>query len=191
MNAEALVAHYGLIAIGIGAMIEGETVVATGGLLAHRGLLPLGGVMASAALGTCLIDQLLFLLGRHQRGARIVRRVLDTPAFARTIALIERYPTGFVLIFRFLWGLRTVSPIALGTTALEWRRFTVLNIVAAVLWAVLVSLAGYLLSSGLTALGAELRTAAHYAVAILALAAGSITAGWLIRRWLRSRPGSA
>lgn len=184
MSIETLIARYGLFAIGIGAVIEGETVVATGGLLAHRGLLPLGGVMIAAALGSCIADQLLFFLGRRHRDSRLIRRITVAPAFARALALIERYPTAFVLVFRFLWGLRTVSPVALGTTSLAWRRFAALNIIAAILWGVIVSLAGYLLSSSLTALGAELRTIEHYALAILALAALGIGAGWLLRRRL-------
>ena len=187
MGIETLIARYGLIAIGIGAVIEGETVVATGGLLAHRGLLPLGGVMVAAAIGSCLADQLLFFLGRHHRDSRLLGRIIGTPAFARAMRLVERYPTAFVLVFRFLWGLRTVSPVALGTTGLAWRRFAALNIVAAIVWAVIVSLAGYLQSSSLSVLGVELRTIEHYALAIIALAASGISAGWLLRRWL-SKP---
>jgi membrane protein DedA with SNARE-associated domain len=184
MTIETLIARYGLIAIGVGAVIEGETVVATGGLLAHRGLLPLGGVIAVAALTSCLADQLLFFLGRHHRDNRLLRRIIAAPAFARALRLIERYPTAFVLLFRFLWGLRTVSPVALGTTSLAWRRFAALNVCAAILWAVIVSLAGYLLSSSLSALGAELRTIEHYALAVIALAALGFGAGWLLRRRL-------
>jgi membrane protein DedA with SNARE-associated domain len=184
MSLESLIARYGLLAIGLGAVIEGETVVATGGLLAHRGLLPLGGVMLAAAIGTCIADQGLFFLGRHHRDSRFVQRVSTAPGFARAMALVERYPTAFILMFRFLWGLRTVSPIALGTTRIAWGRFAALNIMAAIGWAVIVALAGYLLSSGLSRIGAEIRTIEHYALAILAIAVTTFATGWLLRRRL-------
>ena len=185
MSIASLIARYGLLAIGFGAVVEGETVVATGGLLAHRGLLPLGGVMIAAAIGTCLADQGLFFLGRHHRDSRIVKRVSSAAGFARAMALVERYPSAFILMFRFLWGLRTVSPIALGTTGIAWGRFAALNIIAAIVWAVIVSLAGYLLSSGLSKIGAEVRTIEHYALAILAIAATCLATGWLVRRRLK------
>jgi len=182
VSIESLIAHYGLITIGIGAVIEGETVVATGGLLAHQGLLPLGGVITAAAIGTCIADQGLFFLGRYHRDSRIVRRLSAAPGFARAMVLVERYPSTFVLMFRFLWGLRTVSPIALGTTRIAWGRFVLLNIIAAIGWAIIVSFAGYLLSSGLTQIGAEISTIEHYALIILGIATTSLVTGWLLRR---------
>lgn len=187
MALEAFIARYGLLAIGIGAVVEGETVVATGGLLAHRGLLPLGGVMFAAAIGSCIADQLLFLLGRYARDSRLVRRLMASPAYSRAMALVERYPSAFIFSFRFLWGLRTVSPVALGTTSLSWKRFALLNMAAASLWAVAVTLVGYLLSISISALGAEIRAVEHYAFAIVVLAALGISSGLMLRRWLLRR----
>ena len=52
----------------------------------------------------------------------------------------DRHPTLFVFAFRFLYGLRTVSPVAIGTTRLPTARFMALNGTAALVWATMLSL---------------------------------------------------
>ena len=144
MSLAALVARYGLVAVGLGAAFEGEAAVIAGGLLAHQGLVPLAGVMAVAAVGSFAADQGWFAVGRRFRTARWVTKARGTTAFGRAIAALERHPVGFVFAFRFLYGLRTVSPIAIGTSGVPARLFVTVNAVAAVVWAVLFSSIGYL-----------------------------------------------
>lgn len=143
MALEALIARYGLWAILGGAGIEGEAVVITGGILAHRGLLPLWGVAIAAAIGSCAIDQLWFLAGRYFRDYRWVRAIAAKPAFARVLRILERHPTRFIFSFRFIYGLRTVSPIAIGASAVPAKRFVPINMAAAALWGPLMAVIGY------------------------------------------------
>ena len=188
MTIEALIARFGIFAVFVGAAVEGETAVATGGLFAHRGLLALPLVIAAAAAGSFLADQVFFLVGRHYRHHPRLTRWTAKPAFARALRSIARHPTGFILVFRFLWGLRTVSPIAIGTTGIGWRRFAALNALAALLWASLVSMVGYSLAATLAGLGARLERVPHYLVAIVGLALFFAALGWwLRRRWRLSR----
>ena len=188
MTIEALIARFGIFAVFVGAAVEGETAVATGGLFAHRGLLALPFVIAAAAAGSFLADQVFFLVGRHYRHHPRLTRWTAKPAFARAIRSIAHHPTGFILVFRFLWGLRTVSPIAIGTTGIGWRRFAALNALAALLWASLVSMVGYSLAATLAGLGARLERVPHYLVAIVGLALFFVALGWWPRRhWRLSR----
>ena len=149
MSIETLVAQYGLIALFAGAGLEGETVVVTGGVLAHRDLVPLWGAAAAAAGGSFMADQIFFALGRRYRDHPRVRRVMARPAFARALSTLERHPVGFILAFRFLYGLRTVSPIAIGTSQLPFGRFAALNAVAAIAWASLFTGLGYAFGEGI------------------------------------------
>ena len=135
MSIEAIIAKYGLLALFLGAGIEGETVVVAGGLLAHRGLVSLPGAMVATAAGSFVADQLFFSAGRYFRGRAWVRRVSAKPVFARALGLLERYPIGFIFAFRFIYGFRTISPVAIGTTQVPTRLFVIINAVAAVVWA--------------------------------------------------------
>lgn len=143
MVIQGLIARYGLAAIFIGAGVEGETSVIAGGLFADKAYFPLWAAIAAAAAGSFAADQLFFMAGRHYREHRLVRRIIDKPAFAKAMHKLERNPTAFVLGFRFLYGLRTVSPMAVGTSHLKGRTFLLLNGVAAIIWAALFTGIGY------------------------------------------------
>lgn len=187
MTIELLIARYGLIALFFGAGIEGEASVITGGVFAHRGLISLPAAMATATLGSFAADQLLFLLGRRYRNLRWVRRFHERPTFARAIALIERYPSGFIFVFRFLYGLRTVSPVAIGTTKIAARRFLIINGLAALVWAVTFATVGYVFGHALEALIGRWLTPTNIAIgASVVVAIGVII--WLTRKARSSSP---
>lgn len=151
MTLEAVLSQYGLAALFLGAGIEGETVVVLGGVMVHRGLIAYPAAIAAAALGSCIADQIFFALGRRFRDHRYVRRVQQKAAFRRAIDVFEQRPVLFVFGFRFLYGLRTVSPIAIGTTALPASRFMAINALAAVVWATVFVTLGYLFGEGIEA----------------------------------------
>lgn len=152
LTIEALIARYGLAAIFIGAGIEGETSVLAGGLFAHEGMLSLPGAMLAAATGSFVADQAFFAAGRRFRNHRWVQRAQKKPAFAKALETLERYPIGFIFAFRFLYGLRTVSPIAIGTSHVPTRTFLWINATAAAVWAVLFTGLGYVFGTGLAEL---------------------------------------
>ncbi|MGF7149033.1 membrane protein DedA with SNARE-associated domain [Sphingomonas zeicaulis] len=180
---EALVARYGLIALFLGAGIEGETIVVLGGIMVHRGSLPLLPAIAAAAAGSCIADQIFFALGRRFRDHRFVRRIRDRHAFTRALTTFERHPTAFVFAFRFLYGLRTVSPVAIGTTTLPTARFMAVNAASALLWGAIFISAGYLFGRAIETTFGRIRPLEHVlipaAVLILVLAVG--------QRWWRRR----
>lgn len=182
MTIEPLLAHFGLLAICLGAGIEGEAVVATGGLLAHERLLPLGGVMIAAALGSFAADQFLFFLGRHYRGHRLVRAIASRPAFATVLGMVERHPRSFIFTFRFLYGLRTLSPIAIGTSSVPTRRFVTLNALAAIVWAVAITMIGYAFGHGVELLFGRMRHIEHVALAVGVMVALALAIAWVLRR---------
>jgi membrane protein DedA with SNARE-associated domain len=143
MVIQGLIARYGLAAIFIGAGVEGETSVIAGGVFAHKLFFPLWAAIAIAATGSFAADQLFFHAGRHYREHRLVRRVTGKPAYATAMRKLERHPTAFILGFRFLYGLRTVSPMAVGTSHVKARTFLLLNGIAATIWAGLFTGIGY------------------------------------------------
>jgi membrane protein DedA with SNARE-associated domain len=140
---EALIARYGLLAIFLGSGIEGEPFALAGGVLAHRHWLSLHAVMLAAIAGSCAIDQMWFHLSRNLRHAGLVQRIAARPAFRRSLALIERNPARFVLLFRFAYGLRAITAVAVGMSGMSTRLFIVLNIAAAIVWGILFTALGY------------------------------------------------
>jgi membrane protein DedA with SNARE-associated domain len=139
----AFVASYGYFAVFVGTLLEGETILIAAGFAAQLGLLDWPLVVLVAIAGGTLGDQLAFLLGRWKGDALIERFPALARRKLRIHSFLERYDFIFILTVRFLYGLRIAGPIILGSSRVPLLRFAVLNVVGAVLWAVLVSGAGY------------------------------------------------
>ncbi|ECF7066125.1 DedA family protein [Salmonella enterica subsp. enterica] len=144
MDINTLITHYGYAALVIGSMAEGETVTLLGGVAAHQGLLKFPLVAAAVALGGMMGDQLLYLLGRCF-GGKILRRF---PRYHTKIRhaqkMIQRHPYLFVIGTRFMYGFRVVGPLLIGASRLPPKIFLPLNIVGALIWALLFTTLGYL-----------------------------------------------
>ncbi|ULR42696.1 DedA family protein [Rhizobium sp. K102] len=187
MSIELLIENYGLLAIFLGAAFEGETAAFLGGVVAHRGLLPYWAAASAATAGSFAGDQFWFFAGRYAARWSLVRRLLERPALARVTRLLETYPTGFILAFRFLVGLRTISPVVIGTTGISTGKFVVLNAVAALVWGQLFTALGYLFGHGIQQTLGHLPLHRHLLIAVGAAAV--VAAAALVLRKMRMSAG--
>ncbi len=174
MSIEHLIEHYGIVAIFLGTAFEGETAAFLGGIISHRGLLTYWSASLMASAGSFAGDQMWFFAGRYAARWRVVRRLMETPTLAQVTSLLERYPTGFILAFRFLVGLRTISPIVIGTTRIATGKFVVLNAVAALIWGQLFTALGYLFGHGVEQILGRLPLHHHL---FIGLGAAAVVAG--------------
>jgi membrane protein DedA with SNARE-associated domain len=184
MEIGALLAQYGYAFVFVGALAEGESVLLLAGFAAHRGQLKLPEVMAIAFVASTLGDQFCFYLGRHHGQALLGRYPSLAGPVGRIRPMLQRHPNATVLSVRFLYGLRTVGPIALGALGalgiLRWR-FALLNMLSATLWAVAFCLLGYQFGNALQWLLVDLRSVEEglFGAALLAGVA------WAVWRRLR------
>lgn len=179
-----LIEHYGYLGVLIGTFLEGETVLILGGFAAHRGYLSLPGVVLCAFGGSLLSDQLLFYLGcRHSRFL-LRRRPHWEPRVARLKLSINRYRIPIILAFRFWYGLRMVTPFTLGMSKVRWPEFIVFNVIAAMLWAVVIGYVGYLFGHALQVFLGDLKSYETLIFSGLVLL-GALA--WGLRRWKNNR----
>ena len=186
---EEFLRQYGPIGIFLGAAFEGQTAVIVGGLLARQQILNLGLVLGCAAAGSAILDHLLFVAGRRFRTHRWVVRATRQAAFARALKFIERFPISYTLTFRFIFGLRVASPIAIGVSQVPTWRFTVLNILGAIIWATVFTVIGFVFGEAVQNLfGGD-----HHAGRWTLIAAGAIVLVvlliWGVRYLLGHRRG--
>ena len=142
----ALIQNYGdwiyLVAF-FWAALEGETFVIFAGLAAQRGYLNIFELIAAVGLGSFLGDQICFWLGRCY-GNRVLERFPKLQAGERlAITWLEKHAIGFILSYRFMYGVRNVSSIVIGMSHLTWQKFALWNAIAAFIWAVAFSNIGY------------------------------------------------
>jgi len=179
---QALLENYGYIAVFFGALLEGETVLIMAGFAAHRALLHFPWVVAIAAAGGFLGDQIFFALGRY-RGRQMLARFPSLQRHAaRVDDLINRQSTWLIVGVRFMYGLRVAGPVLIGMSQVSHMKFVTLNAIGAVIWAVVVAGAGYLFGQAVEMM---LRDAHRYELELLVGIAAVGVVVWTIRRLRR------
>ncbi len=128
-------------------LIPSETIVITAAILAAQGELAIWLLVPAVALGALVGDNLCYLLGR-QIGDPIADRLFsDEKGQARLTwaeEALRRRGTILIGVGRFIPGGRTATTFAAGTLEMPYRQFLVADAVAASLWALYVSMLGYL-----------------------------------------------
>ncbi|MGL5631379.1 MAG: DedA family protein [Azovibrio sp.] len=176
------IAEYGYLIVFVGTLLEGETVLLAAGFAIHQGMLDWRLTWMIAVTGATLGDQGYFLLGSW-KGTELIDRFPSLKArVIKVQELMERHHTLFILILRFLYGLRAAGPIILGAGKLPMARFSILNLIGAVIWASLGLGTGYIFGLTLETLLTHIR---HIEEVILA---GIVAAGILLWLW-HHRPG--
>jgi membrane protein DedA with SNARE-associated domain len=143
MSLEELIIQYGYLALFIGTFLEGETILLIAGYLAQDGFLDLPLVILFAFLGTFAGDQTFFFLGRFKGVDFLAKRPAWKRNTEKAFALLTRHQIAVILGFRFLYGIRNVTPFVIGASGLAPWRFFVLNFIGAATWAVAFGSIGY------------------------------------------------
>jgi membrane protein DedA with SNARE-associated domain len=130
------VQDWGYIAVFLGSLVEGESVIFIAGFFAHEGYLSLSKIILVSFVGTLFADQALYHVGRNYGNQIIDRYPSLRPRADKAFTLLRRYQNLFILSNRFIWGIRTISPIVIGTSGVSQLRYLILNVIAAVIWSV-------------------------------------------------------
>lgn len=171
--------------------LEGETFVIFAALAAKMGFLNIVGLFTAAWLGSFFGDQVFFWLGRVY-GKRILERFPKIkPKTDRVLKAIEKYDVIYIMSYRFMYGIRNISGVAIGLSQLSWKRFAVLNFIAAFIWAFAFCFVGYQFGSVIHHFGRRKSEVVSYTVHELTLTVlGLFVFIVLIRmgvRWFQSR----
>jgi len=184
VDPHALLHDYGYWTLLIWTFLEGETVVIIAGILAQQGYMDPKLIALCAFCGSCTSDQLMFLLGKY-KGRAVLERF---PRLARNAdraeRLIHKYETLLILGFRFVYGVRNITPIMLGINRVNHLKFLILNIIGAGVWALSFTYGGFFFGA---LFEQYMRGASH--MAFYVLVAATVIAGlvWYIRQRRRSK----
>jgi membrane protein DedA with SNARE-associated domain len=168
-----------------GIPLPGETTLFLGAFAAHDGKLSIVLVIAVAAAGAIIGDNLGYLFGR-----RLGRDFLERPgrfekhrreALVRGDEFFARHGSKAVFLGRWITGLRVWASWLAGITHLPWLTFLFWNALGGICWATSVGLAGYFAGHA-----AEKLIQRVGLVALIAFVVGA-AAGYLLYRRRRAR----
>jgi membrane protein DedA with SNARE-associated domain len=188
MDFSQLIPHSGAcfyLGVFVLTFLEGETIVLFAGFAAAQGLVDPWLLLIAAWLGSFSGDQLYFWLARRYGTGLLDRYPRWRHGVDQALSWLKRYDAGFILAFRFIYGVRNISSFALGLSPVRGNRFLALNFVAAGLWAVSFVAVGYFLGHAFRAVLGDL--VQSFSLVMLAAFVAISVGVWAVHRWQKRR----
>jgi membrane protein DedA with SNARE-associated domain len=181
-----LVLLFGLVAMeSAGIPLPGETALVAAAVLASQGHYSIVAVIAVAATGAIVGDNVGYWIGREGGRALLERTPFVRDYFERVLPPAERFfkRHGSKTIFfaRFFAVLRVTAAWVAGISRMHWWRFFLWNAAGGIVWALLVGLVAYEL--GHAAADAINRYGLYAGIAIVLL----LVAGFLVFKFWGKR----
>ena len=176
----AWIDRYGIWAVLVGTMLEGETAMILAGYAVSQGYLHALPIWLAGAIGGTVADNLYYTLGcwfgpgliGRFRGLRRLR--------ARAVLFLRRRGRATAFLVRFAYGMRIALPMTMGAARFRWPVFVLFNGLGAVLFSALYLVLGYLFGATLESLLGRLR---GYEVWIVLGVLGLAVIVWGVREW--------
>ncbi len=140
--------HYLVYAVVmIWTFLEGETFIIVLGYLAQEGTyhINIWLVMLFALMGSFIGDQFYFYIGRRYGQPLLARWPGMEKKVEWAFHMVRDHQTLFILSFRFIYGVRNISPFVIGMSGVSRLKYFILNFIAAAVWANAFAWGGYFL----------------------------------------------
>lgn len=161
---EEFIKEWGYIALFLYSFGGGFVGLVVAGVLSYAGDLNIVVSIMVAASSNFLGDQFLFYMARTNKmyANETMRKYGRKVALAHL--LMRRYGSTVVFIQKYIYGIKTLIPLAMGLTKYSFKKFTLFNALATIVWALIVGYASYLMGEIILTYAEEYK---YYGVAIL------------------------
>jgi membrane-associated protein len=131
-----------------GFFFPGDSLLLTAGLLASRGILDIRILLPTLFIAAVLGDNVGYWFGA-KTGPKIFTRpnslLFRRENLLKAHAFYEKHGGKTITLARWLPVIRTFAPIVAGAASMNYRRFVIFNLIGALVWAVGMTMLGYLL----------------------------------------------
>ncbi|WP_345750560.1 DedA family protein [Microbacterium rhizophilus] len=136
----------------VGFLLPGDTLLIISGLLTHTNdvfhmnIWVVSGLIALAAF---IGGEAGYLIG-HKGGPAVFERresgLFSTKNVERTNAFFERFGGITIVLARFVPVVRTFAPVAAGVGHMPWKKYSLYNLIGALLWGFGLTMVGYVIA---------------------------------------------
>ncbi len=135
-----------------GFFLPGDSLLFTAGLLASQGVLNLPLITVGCFIAAVAGDQVGYVIGRRYGPALFRKpesRFFHKRNVERAQAYFAEHGARTIVLARFVPIVRTFAPVVAGVGRMEYRTFVTYNVVGGFLWAVGVTVLGYVLGESI------------------------------------------
>ncbi len=134
---------YGYIILFLYSFGGGFFALVAAGALSFMGEMDITISIIVAVIANYLGDMVLFYMARYNKQFTQPYMKNHRRKFALTHVLIKKYGNWVIFIQKYIYGVKTLVPIAFGLTKYSFAKFGIINIPASILWALFFGLLSY------------------------------------------------
>jgi len=136
-------ATYGYIGLFIYSLGGGFVGLVAASVLSYLGKMDLATSIAVAFVANALGDILLFWMTRYQKTMMMEGLKKHRRKLALANIIMKKYGDWAIFIQKFIYGLKTMIPIAIALTKYDFKKFSILNVFASAIWALSFGLSSF------------------------------------------------
>ncbi|MSN95822.1 DedA family protein [Campylobacter sp. FMV-PI01] len=134
---------YGYIILFAYTLGGGMVAIIAAGVLSYAGKMDLTLIIIVASISNFLGDTLLFYLGRYNKQAIMPYFKKQTRNLALAQILFKKHGGKIIFFKKYIYGLKTLVPIAIGLTKYSFGKFSIINLISSIIWAISLGFLSY------------------------------------------------
>ncbi len=135
---------YGYIVLFLYSFGGGFIALMGAGVLSYTGHMNLETAILVAFIANFLGDTMLFYMGRYNKKDVMGYLHRHKRKLALSHLLMKRHGSWVIFLQKYIYGIKTLIPLAIGLTKYDFKKFTLLNLFASAIWALIIGTVSYM-----------------------------------------------
>lgn len=135
--------NWGYLLLFLYSLGGGYVAIVAAGLLSSLGSMDIALAIIVAFLGNAIGSSVLSFLARKQKKDFLVYMNKHRRKIALAFKWLRIYGVGLIFFSKYIYGVKTIVPIAIGISKYDLRKYLLFNILACLLWALIVGLLSF------------------------------------------------
>ncbi len=134
---------YGYIVLFLYSFGGGFFALVAAGILSYAGKMDITTSIIVAFIANFIGDTVLFYIARYNKQMVMPYIKKHRRKLALSHLMMKRYGDKIIFIQKFIYGVKTLVPITIGFTKYDFKKFTIYNLISALIWALVFGLGSF------------------------------------------------
>jgi membrane protein DedA with SNARE-associated domain len=142
---EGLIKDWGYIILFLYSFGGGMLALGVASVLSYSGDLNIYITLVVAGSANFIGDQFLFLIARNNKAQAKSMMIKHQRKIALAHLMMRKYGSIVIFLQKYIYGIKTLIPLAMGLTKYDTKKFMFFNIFATIIWTLIVGISAFLL----------------------------------------------
>ncbi len=134
---------YGYLILFLYSFGGGFFALVAAGVLSYAGKMDITISISVAFVANFIGDTVLFYIARYNKALVMPYIKKHRRKLALSSVMMKKYGDKIIFFQKFIYGIKTLIPIAIGLTRYDFKKFTIYNLFSAFIWAMIFGLGSY------------------------------------------------